>query len=267
MAAILGIDAAWTATKPSGVALIRKNPDNERWEYVAVAPSYNAFIAAANGTPVQWDMRPESGAPDPKCLLTVAQQHLGGERVSVVSVDMPLSNKPIIGRRQCDRAISRHFGARGCSTDSPRPDMPGTISTNLLHELLDCGYELAVDYTTDRTHSVIEVYPHPALLSLLGRDFRVPYKVQRRRRYWPNLGNPERKNKLVAEFQNIRDGLAQVIYGIPDFLPNLPFQDTFAALKRYEDALDALVCAWVGARYVEGNTTAYGDGDAAIWVP
>lgn len=267
MTAILGADAAWTATEPSGVALIRKNPDNGRWEYVVVAPSYNAFIAAANGTPVQWDMRPESGAPDPKSLLMAAQQHLGGERVSVVSVDMPLSNEPIIGRRQCDRDISQQFGARGCSTHSPSPDRPGAISTNLLNGLLDCGYKLAVDHTADRTNTIIEVYPHPALLDLLQRGFRVPYKVQRRGSYWPKLSNPERKNKLVAEFQNIRDGLAQVIYGIPDFLPNLPFQDTFTALKRYEDALDALVCAWVGARYVEGSATAYGDGDAAIWVP
>ena len=38
-------------------------------------------------------------------------------------------------------------------------------------------------------------------------------------------------------------------------------------LKRYEDALDALVCAWVGTRYVEGHADHYGDDDAAIWIP
>jgi predicted RNase H-like nuclease len=38
-------------------------------------------------------------------------------------------------------------------------------------------------------------------------------------------------------------------------------------LKRYEDSLDALVCAWVGAKYLEGEAVAYGDHTAAIWIP
>ena len=42
---------------------------------------------------------------------------------------------------------------------------------------------------------------------------------------------------------------------------------TLAGLKSYEDALDALVCAWVGTEYLAGRATAYGDCDAAIWVP
>jgi predicted RNase H-like nuclease len=40
-----------------------------------------------------------------------------------------------------------------------------------------------------------------------------------------------------------------------------------SGLKRYEDSLDALVCAWVGAKYLEGETVAYGDHTAAIWIP
>jgi predicted RNase H-like nuclease len=37
--------------------------------------------------------------------------------------------------------------------------------------------------------------------------------------------------------------------------------------KTYEDALDALVSAWVGMKYLEGNATPYGDSTAAIWIP
>ena len=62
MASVLGIDAAWTTNKPSGVALIRTNPGDGRWEYVAVAPSYDAFIEAALGHDVQWDERPKAGS-------------------------------------------------------------------------------------------------------------------------------------------------------------------------------------------------------------
>ncbi len=268
MTAVLGIDAAWTATEPSGVALIRTNPGNGRWEYVAIAPSYNAFIATANRNPVQWDMRPESSAPDPECLLTAASRLLGGDRVSVVSVDMPMSRTAITGRRTADNEISIHFGARGCSTHSPNRDRPGAISTTLLSGLSECGYGLAVDYTDDRTNSIIEVYPHPALLTLVNRNYRVPYKVKRRRgKKEPKLSVPEKANRLIKKFRSIHAGLSCVIDGIPDFLPDCPYSGTLTFLKRYEDALDALVCAWVGARYLEGCATAYGDGNAAIWIP
>jgi hypothetical protein len=42
-----------------------------------------------------------------------------------------------------------------------------------------------------------------------------------------------------------------------------------AGLKRCEDALDALVCAWEATLCLDGRATAFngGDGAAAIWVP
>ena len=268
MPAILGIDAAWTATEPSGVALLRQTPGDGCWECLAVAPSYESFIAIPDGNVVQWEQRPTSGCPEPGRLLTAAKQLLGGERVTVVSVDMAMSNVKITGRRACDNEISRRFGAQGCSTHTPNRARPGAISTIMLNGLTDSGYKLAVDCAVGRNNSVIEVYPHPALLSLLDRDYRVPYKVDRRRRYWRTLSNPERKTRLIGEFRNIHNGLNGVVQGIPDFLPEHPEQvRTFTSFKRFEDALDALVCAWVGVRYLEGRATAYGDGNAAIWVP
>ncbi len=66
------------------------------------------------------------------------------------------------------------------------------------------------------------------------------------------------------EWLVIRDALSAEIDGI-----DLPIPDacTKARAKRHEDALDALVCAWVGARDVEGRATPYGDETAAIWCP
>lgn len=40
-----------------------------------------------------------------------------------------------------------------------------------------------------------------------------------------------------------------------------------AGLERHEDALDALVCAWVGTEHLAGRTAALGDAEAAIWTP
>ena len=37
--------------------------------------------------------------------------------------------------------------------------------------------------------------------------------------------------------------------------------------KQREDALDALICAWVGACMVDHEALGCGDDDAAIWIP
>ena len=268
MTAVLGIDAAWTATEPSGVALIRKYADDAPWECVAVAPSYAAFMAIADGRPVQWNQRPAPGIAHTSNLLTAAEQLLGGERVSVISVDMPMSKVKITGRRKADNDISRAYGSRGCGTHTPDANRPGAISTTMLSGLVNSGYKLAVSDSAISGDSVVEVYPHTALLTLLNRDYRVPYKVSRSLRYWPDTTVQERADLLTGEFVNIYYGLAGVINDIPDFLPKPPYAGSaLAYLKRYEDVLDALVCAWVGACYIEGNATAYGDNNAVIWVP
>ena len=51
-------------------------------------------------------------------------------------------------------------------------------------ELESLGYRLQ---TTDSAHSgptLIEVYPHVALLTLLNLSYRLPYKVSRSGQYW-----------------------------------------------------------------------------------
>ena len=265
MTSVLGIDAAWSDEKPSGVALIRTRSDG-CWECVKLAPSYDSFIGIADGNDVRCDEPKIQGSrPDPKRLLGAAKRLLDGERVSVVSVDMPLSNVPITGRRESDNAISREFGGKGCGTHSPSSARPGKISDQLRKALANLGYRLAV--SEPATDTVIEAYPHPALLHLLDRDYRVPYKVSKN--YWRRctLSINQRADLLIKEFRSIYNGLAAVILGIPDFLPPSPYGGTLNSLKRYEDTLDALVCAWVGSRYIEGCAVPYGDSVAAIWVP
>ena len=269
MTSVLGIDAAWTAGNPSGVALVRFQPELG-WECIAIAPSYPAFISLAGedavgwAHPDNWGNPVRGGVPEPALLLEAAEL-LSGEPVSVVSVDMPLSNTPITGRRECDNVVSRNFGGKGCGTHSPINGRPGEISVQLRELLAGLGYRLEVSEPGEYT--VIEVYPHPALLSLLGRNYRIPYKVSRSLRYWPSLSVQERADHLVGEFKYIYAGLSSVLHGLPcEFLPSPPYK-SLSFLKRYEDALDALVCAWVGTRYLDRHADHYGDDDAAIWIP
>ncbi len=270
MTSILGIDAAWTSGNPSAVALVRSQPE-QGWECIALASSYEAFISLADEDsvgwtqPGLWEKPVRGGVPEPARLLKAAEKLLSGHRVSVVSVDIPLSYASITGRRESDNAVSRKFAKKGCGTHSPISGRPGEISEHLRESLAGLGYRLEVSKPDGDT--VIEVYPHPALLSLLNRDYRVPYKVSRSLRYWPSLSVQERTEHLVAEFKCIYAGLSSELHGLPSqFLPSPPYK-SLSFLKRYEDALDALVCAWVGTRYVEGHADHYGDDDSAIWIP
>lgn len=100
MTVILGIDAAWTERGSTGVALLASNGD--RWRCVAVAPSYQSFIAQSEGVPLDWSEPAFHGSAPRAADLLGAALRLAGAEVDVVAVDMPLSTMPITGRRAAE---------------------------------------------------------------------------------------------------------------------------------------------------------------------
>lgn len=96
----------------------------------------------------------------------------------------------------------------------------------------------------------------------------MPYNVSNSsRKYWPDLDLSQRIVRLLGELREIDKALGNAFGATALQLPQPSQVSTLWALKRYEDALDALVCAWVGCQYVEGTAVAYGDDSSAIWVP
>jgi len=266
VSAILGIDAAWTAGRPSGVALLQQR--GERWRCAALAPSYAQFVGLAAGNAVDWQARPPGSVPDLATLLRVSQQLLEWEPVQVIAVDMPLSLEPIRKRRAADAAVSRAFGAQGCAVHSPSAERPGALADRLRAEAARFGYPLATTVTvTGRTPALLEVYPHPALLRLLNARYRLPYKVANRRKYWPDATPAERLARVRQLLDTILAALRRAVDDVPLDVPPLADIASAASLKAIEDALDALICGWVGIRYLAGRCRAYGDDTAAIWIP
>ncbi|HVO58512.1 MAG TPA: DUF429 domain-containing protein [Dongiaceae bacterium] len=253
--AVLGIDAAWGEKNPSGVALVRE--DANGWSCLAVAGSHREF-----GRNV---FSRETKTLDE--LVQAAASDLGASLV-LLTVDMPLSHRIIDKRREADNAITRNFSKNWCPCHSPQGDRPEKVSRRLYDMAKDAGFALhtTADHSAEKT--LLEVYPHAALLRLLRLDKRLEYKVSRSRQLFPGASVEERKEKHLAAFQRVVGALSQKIAGIPAFLPK-SHKDvkSFAALKSVEDALDALVCAWVGVEYLEGRAEPFGDGSAAIWVP
>ena len=265
-ALVLGIDAAWTAHNPSGVALVQRKA--EGWQCLALAPSYEAFLALAAGTPWDQSRKAQGSQPDPGALLKACHQ-LAGQPVDCVSVDMPLATTPITSRRAADTAIASRFGPKGCAVHSPSAERPGTIADQLRERFAELGVSLHTTTPPRQGPALIECYPHVALLALLKRDYRVPYKVSRSGKYWKaeKLTRRERIERLLKQFQEIKDGLNKHISGIPAFIPEPSEVSTLASLKPVEDMIDGLICAWIGIEHLEGRTVGLGDHTNAIWIP
>jgi predicted RNase H-like nuclease len=258
MTAILGIDAAWTLNHRSGVALLRNVNSNE-WECVAVDHSYEDFLLRYPSKPnVDW----------PSCTaiakLIETGRRLAEDDVKLVVADIPLAKEPVRGRRLADDRISTLFGGFGCAAHSPSTGRPGDLSEKMRAGFEACGFTLATCQENLSEHSLIETYPHPALLSLMGTSYRVPYKVTKTKRYWPHLSLQQRYERVSRKLADIRERLAKTFTKIE--LAFSASTSSLSALKSEEDKVDALICAWVGIQVLEGKATALGDEMAAIWL-
>jgi predicted RNase H-like nuclease len=262
---VLGIDAAWTTTEPSGVALV--TGDGSRWTCRGLAPSYRQFSDLASGREIDWTRRPLPGAINIDELIA-ATEALAGGTPDVIAVDMPLAFASISARRVSDTKISRLFGAAGAAVHSPSSVRPGPIADQLRVGLERRGYTLEVNLADPpRRFALIETYPHPITMWLCDACRRLPYKAAKSGKYWPTLPLAERRQRLLAVWQDIVLALGRTINGVT--LPALNQVETAnaGAQKAFEDGLDALICTIAGIHYMNGNALPYGDTTSAIWLP
>ena len=102
------------------------------------------------------------------------------------------------------------------------------------------------------------------MLELCNSNYRVPYKLARRARYWPQAGPADRLNEIRMSWDRILECLKRRIAF------NFAIDCTGKPLrfwKAWEDVIDALVCCWVGLEWLKGRARPYGDEAAAIWAP
>ena len=258
--AVLGIDAAWTATEPSGVALAVE--DGGGWRLAAVEASYEHFLAHAQGA-APGEARPRGSHPDARALVDAARA-ICGRAPDCVAVDMPVGPNSIVRRRPCDDAISRIYGARKAAVHSPSAARPGPIGDILRADFEAFGLPVRIE---PPAHGLVEVYPHAALIEFMEEKQRLPYKAGKTTTYWPRLSVEERHRKLRAVWARIVEALETRIAGVAAALP-LPASDIRGwRLKAFEDKLDAVVCAAVAIAALNGEAVAHGDAEGAIWVP
>jgi predicted RNase H-like nuclease len=266
MDAVLGIDAAWGTRNPSGVALLVGK--GNKWQCLAAASSYEDFCELGKTTKVPSGGRIAGARPKLSLVARAAEELAASGTLKVAAVDMPLGINKITERREADNQVSKAFGIYLCATHSPTRDRPEPLSAWTKAQFEKCGFKLRTfGPATASDRSLIEVYPHAALVRLLHLSERLKYKVARSRKHWPGVSAGHRKEKLLESFRLIIHGLSAEISNLQSWLSMPSENETFASLKRFEDKLDAVICAWVGTQFLRGAAEAYGDDTAAIWIP
>lgn len=182
----------------------------------------------------------------------------------VIAIDMPLATGPIIARRVADNAICSAFAAAQAAVHDPALMQSG-LADCIRADFAAAGYRLAVPGHTG-IPALIETYPHPIMMQLCHSRRRVPYKAGKTRIYWPELDMAARRHRLRAVWERIHAALVErMTVRLPDL--DQVFAHSFAAMKPFEDRLDALACALGGVAFARGEAVPYGDDFAAIWLP
>ncbi|WP_421844037.1 DUF429 domain-containing protein [Mycobacterium sp.] len=219
----VGIDLAWAGRNPTGIAVI----DTDGCLVRVGAAGDDAELMATLGPHVQDD-----------CL---------------VAFDAPLVVNNPTGQRPAETALNRDFrrfeaGAHPANTGKPE-FAEGPRAARLARRL-----RLDIDPYSSAARRAIEVYPHPATVALFRLSRTLKYKAK-----------PGRDvNRLKSEMLRLMDGVEGFAHAaVPLHLHGARSGGStdWAELRRAEDPIDAVVCAYV-ALYAERrptDITIYGD--------
>jgi predicted RNase H-like nuclease len=208
----LGLDLAWSEGNPSGLAAL-----DERGRLLDVRA----------------DVR------DDAAILTWMRAWLGG--CGIIGIDMPTIVRNADGVRPCERALGAVF-RRAHAAPHPAnlrrfPD--GGRARRLIDALRPAGVVEALDVRPRDPRTVaLEIFPHPAHVRLFALERIFEYK--KKARPWP---------AVLAEWSRYRAALATLADADPPLLLGaaIPHAVGASGYKRWDDTLDAISCAYVGA--------------------
>jgi predicted RNase H-like nuclease len=213
---LLGLDLAWSVRNPSGVA--------------ALAP---------DGTLL--DVRADLRGDDE--ILAWVRSWRGSN--GVIGIDMPTIVPNATGMRACERELGSVFrGAHAAPHPANRGRFPdGGRARRLIDALRDDGVCEALDVVPDDPRTVaLEVFPHPAHVRLF--DLPTTFKYKRK----PGTNRPPFRDEWVryrAALASLRDADPPLVLDarVPDDVAGM----RGAAYKYWDDALDAISCAYVAS--------------------
>jgi predicted RNase H-like nuclease/ppGpp synthetase/RelA/SpoT-type nucleotidyltranferase len=234
----VGLDLAWGERKPTGVAVL---DDSGRLLYLGVAQD-DASIKAAVAPYVQGD-----------CL---------------VAFDAPLVVNNPTGQRPSEAALNRDFAkfeAGAHPTNTGKPEFAGTPRAARLASALD----LDIDPGSPSTRRAIEVYPHPATVALFRLGRTLKYKSKPGRTFAQLRSELLRLMDLVETLAQATPPLRVADHeGWQALRQSVQTAERKSELRRAEDPIDAVVCAYVAlfATRRPEAVTVYGDADSGATI-
>lgn len=176
-----------------------------------------------------------------------------------IAVDAPLVVTTAAGQRPCERDVSRAFGRFGASCHSANLGMPHMNPPRAAVLASRMGWNVDPGHVGRPAQpGCIEVYPHPAMVSLFGLARVLPYKAGR--------GRPVDARRCA--FTTLMDHMAGLSVLALDSSPRwaelravVESAERQVDLERVEDEIDAIFCAhlaWLWHR-APGALRVYGD--------
>ena len=236
---LAGIDLAWTAKHPTGIAYGELKGD-----VLTVTDMSHGVLF-----------------PDSIC------EEIERRRVEGVAVDAPTIINNQTGMRECEKAIGRAFGQKKASC------MPSNLEKYPNHPAVELSQKLETQgfqhLTTDKKFQV-ECYPHPAIINLFGLPERLKYKKKKGMKVADQVHGQRRLGWLLRSLENspvLCLKIANYVQ-VEHFKFDREHNLVGSEVKAHEDKLDAIVCLYVAALHKIGHTTTFGSpGDGYIVVP
>jgi predicted RNase H-like nuclease len=164
---------------------------------------------------------------------------------TVVAIDASLVVNNPVGQRRCETAIAAEFGRYHASCHTSNLGRPfATTGMELVAALGSQGFRHDFQLEQARQRSgrwIFEVYPHPAMIRLFRLERIIKYKK----------GSVAQKRAGLAQ---LRAHLQALCAGSAGLMRSVLFDELMAqelgtlrgeTLKRYEDTLDAVFCAYL----------------------
>jgi predicted RNase H-like nuclease len=169
-----------------------------------------------------------------------------GQQGLLIGVDAPLWVPNETGKRPCETELGQRFarfqaGAHPANRRIFGGDVRGEHLAARLAELGIAHAPQLASAQLPGARQVMEVFPHPAHVVLFGLNRTLKYKAKPGRDYpsrWAALNEYARHLRALTEHEPP--------LCLPPQWPRTEVAGlTGAALKRYEDGLDALTCAYI----------------------
>ncbi|MCZ3387777.1 MAG: DUF429 domain-containing protein [Actinomycetia bacterium] len=193
-------------------------------------------------------------------ISAVLDHHVRGDVVAAIDAPLVVANET--GRRPCEAEISRLFGAYHAGPHASNLRKPWFQPQPRGAEIaLARGWTLDPDARPGTGAScAIEVYPHPAMVSLFGLDRVIPYKNKQGRDF----------ELLAFAFGELMDHMEATLGGVLGLSRSARWLELRSLargarrksdLGRIEDEVDAIFCAYLAWMWVNDafSLQVYGD--------